>query len=460
MFGPFPAQLQNAIQQNYLQRAFLDPLVNKLGYRSIAEKTEFPGRIGQSITMTRTGLLVPNITPLDPATNNNLDNGITPTQYATEQFTLSVAQYPQQPMLINLMSDMQTIASFAIRNSMNIGVALATANDRLARASLFGAYLSGNTFITASASSVTQAVDDTRGFQTAVLNGVVTAVGSGNPLNITVNGVANTVIGFANDSVNVSTTTQTGGMSGTITLGTTASTTAGQAVVSVYAPLIVRPNARATSYALQSTDLLTMQAIRSAIASLVNNSVPTVNGAYNLFLNQSSMNQLQQDSEFQLLNRGVDVRDPTYENAWINSNFLMCRFIQTTETYVQAPGAVDGSITVPQGIQRPIVCGKDALVEGIFTAGLDAVKGLNEQMGIGDTRNSPNMSLLTDSRYMNLGYYYHIRPPIDALGQIITQTGNYVGGFTVPTDTTTTPAIIPTASNSYFKRAVIIETAA
>jgi hypothetical protein len=50
------------------------------------------------------------------------------------------------------------------------------------------------------------------------------------------------------------------------------------------------------------------------------------------------------------------------------------------------------------------------------------------------------------------------REPIDALKQVVTQSWSYIGGFVAPTDTTTTPNTVPTASNAAFKRAAIIET--
>lgn len=40
-FGPFPAQLQNAIQQNFLERAFMEALHNILAYREIPDKEVF-----------------------------------------------------------------------------------------------------------------------------------------------------------------------------------------------------------------------------------------------------------------------------------------------------------------------------------------------------------------------------------------------------------------------------------
>jgi len=462
-FGPNGAILNNAIQTNMLQKAFVDPLVNKLMYREISDKEEFEGRMGYTITKTRMGLMIPNLTPLAANQNTNIDNGMTPIQYSDEQYTIGIAQYPQPAPDVNLMDDEVTIASFAMANSERLGVAQATCVDRLARNVLFNAYMSGNTFITATASSVTQNVDDTRGFQTVVVSttqtgGTVVPVSPSAPLAVFVNGVANTVIGFTNDVTNISTVAGIGGTSGTITLGTTASTTAGQAVVSGFAPLVVRPNGRVSSYALQAGDLFNMTSMLAAVSYLRNNAVPKVRGKYNCYLNSTSMNQLFQDPEFQILNRGRGVDDPVYKDAEVYE-FLDIRLIQTTETYVQPAGQVDASVTVPQSVQRPIVCGAGALIENVFTKGLNAIKNLQGNEEIGRTEDSAPMRLLLPEKVSKMGFYYHIRPPIDRLGQIMSQTSNYVGGFVVPTDTTTTNAIIPTASNAYYKRAVIIETA-
>jgi hypothetical protein len=49
------------------------------------------------------------------------------------------------------------------------------------------------------------------------------------------------------------------------------------------------------------------------------------------------------------------------------------------------------------------------------------------------------------------------REPLDALKQVVTQTWSYMGGFCVPTDTTTNPNTVPTSSNSAQKRGIIIE---
>src|SRR5580658_7775295 len=160
-FGPFGAALTNAIQQNFLQREFIDSLLNILVYREVADKEVFPGRIGDTITKTRMGLMIPNTTPLNPNTNTNLDNGLQPQQYSDEQYQLAIYQYPQLAPDINLADDETTIAAFAMRNAHNLGITQATALDRVSRNTLFNSYMSGNTAISVAANSVTQSVDDT-----------------------------------------------------------------------------------------------------------------------------------------------------------------------------------------------------------------------------------------------------------------------------------------------------------
>lgn len=457
-FGPNLANLQNAIQQNFLERAFIEALHPILQYRMIADREDFPGRIGTSMTLTRVGLMIPNTTPLNPSTNTNIDNGLIPQQYSDEQYTLSIFQIPQVAPPINLMDDEVTIAAFLMKNAENLGIASAQSIDRTARAQLFNAYMSGNTVITASAGPVsTVSIDDTRGFQTVVVNGNVVSVSGSNPLPVFINNVLVNVTAFTNDVVNVSSALITGGTSGTITVSAPITVVAGQSVIGAFAPVIIRPSNRTTTAALTGTDIFNMQTMRNAVTYLRNNAVPTIDGRYNCYVNATSMNQLFADPEFQLLNRGTSTRDPVYESAWVMSDFLDMRFFQTTETYVQPPQG-GAPVPVPQTIQRPIVCGKGALIEGIFTKGLDAVRNMS-QGGVGEVSAIESFGNILGERSMTEGFYMYLRKPIDQLGQIVTQTTSYVGGFTVPTDVTTTTQQIPTASNAYYKRAVIIETA-
>lgn len=466
-FGPFPATLGAAIQENYLERGFIDSLRPNLVFRAVADFEMFPGRIGDSISKTRVGLMQPNTVPLDPSSNTNIDNGLTPVNYSVEQYSLSIAQYPQVAPNINLMDDEVTIASFAMRNAVNLGIATESAVDTLARVSLFNRYMGGNTVVTATlgAPGVTIQVDDVRGFQEVVVNGQVVPVSPTNPLAVSINGTVYSITAFTVDVVNVSSAISVGGISGTITASANISVvdgTAGNLVLASNAPLIIRPNGRASTDNLISTDFFNMSSILAGVAYLRNNAVPTIDGKYNLYLDATSMQELYADPEFQILNRGVSVRDPSYQNAFVYE-FLDCRIISTTQMVIQSPQTT-APVPVLTSVHRPIMCGAGCLVEAVFQKGLEAIRNMSSGNSLADMSNvnmfnNPfNINVVRNVKDMSMaGMYMYVRHPLDRLGQIISQTANYTGGFVVPTDVTTTSNVILTAGNAAYKRAVIFE---
>lgn len=77
----FPAALQPIIQQGFLEREFETALKSRLGYRLIADREEFAVGIGETLTKTRAGLKPSVTVPLAAATNTNLDNGLTATNW-------------------------------------------------------------------------------------------------------------------------------------------------------------------------------------------------------------------------------------------------------------------------------------------------------------------------------------------------------------------------------------------
>lgn len=91
-------------------------------------------------------------------------------------------------------------------------------------------------------------------------------------------------------------------------------------------------------------------------------------------------------------------------------------------------------------IRRPIICGQGALIEGDFAG-----------MGAADVAPADSIVAMVD------GVAMVTREPIDRLQQIIAQSWYWIGGFTAPSDTTTNPATVPTATNAAYKRAVLVE---
>jgi hypothetical protein len=432
----FPAALQPIIQQGFLDREFEMALKSRLGYRLIADREEFAVGIGETLTKTRAGLKPSVTTPLAAQNNTNLDNGLVPTSWGVEQYTISLNFYAATQDL-NMVTSRVGIATQFLQNAATNGEQAARSLDELARNALFAPYFGGNTRVTATLTSAGPSVqvDDIRGFQTVFSNGVQQPVSATYPLAATVGGELYEVVGVTPDAITAS--LAPGGISGQLLVSTNVSVadgTAGNAVQAATASSIVRPANRATTAALQATDTLSMGNLLDAVALLRRNAVPLVDGVYNCYLDPVSARQLFADPDFKQLFQGATSSNPVFRQGMV-SDFLGLRFITTTEAYVQAHPTFQNLY-----VRRPIVCGQGALIEGDF-AGMaaDDVAPKDSLVNVID-----NVAMVT-------------REPIDRLQQIIAQSWYWIGGFCAPSDTTTTPLTVPTATNANYKRAVMLE---
>jgi hypothetical protein len=455
----FPNVLLPAIQQGYLEREFLEPLKSVVAYRSIADREEFPSYSGETITKTRRGLLTPVTTFANPSQiNTNFDNGMSPNNWGVEQFTLTLGQL-NDTLDLNLAMEKIGIKKRFLDNARAQGEQAKQSLDRVARNALFNGYMGGNTRVTTTLGSAgtTVRVDDLRGFvqvpgvgaigtialssPTAPLNASPTMlpVSQATPLTVTIGANVYSVIGYAADANNISTTAITGGVSGTLTCSTNvtvADGTIGNTVQAATACTMIRPSGRANTGLLQATDTISLAAIMDAVQQLRANAVPELDGAYNCYLPPKSERQLFADPEFQLLYRGTGFQTPEYKQLNVKDG-MGIRFIRTTEVFLQPATWLSSGINV----YRPILAGKGALVEGVFVGGMDDAQGGNQ---ISYTK-------------MVDGIKYVVRPPLDRLSDIIAQSWKWIGGFCTPSDVLTNANIVPTASNAALKRAIVIE---
>jgi hypothetical protein len=432
----FPPALQPIIQQGFLEREFQQALRSRLGYRAVADREEIAVGIGETLTKTRAGLKPSVTTPLSPSTNTNLDNGLTPTSWGVEQYTLTLNFYAATADL-NMVTSRVGIASQFLQNAYTNGEQAARSLDELSRNALFNAYFGGNTRVRTSltAAGPTVQVDDIRGFQNVFVNGLQVPVSATNPLTVTVGADVYTLVAATADATNVSTSPN--GISGQLTFSSNVSVSDGAAYSSVQAATgsaILRPAGRTNTSLIQANDSLTMGNLLDAVATLRKNAVPEIDGVYNCYLDPVSARQLFADPDFKTLFTGATSSNAVFHDGMVN-DFLGLRFIPTTEAFVQAHPTIAGL-----NVRRPIVCGQGALIEGDFA-------------GIGADDVAPKDSIVTivDSVAMVT------REPIDRLQQIIAQSWYWIGGFCAPSDTTTTPLTIPTATNAAFKRAVMVE---
>ncbi|HJP68275.1 MAG TPA: hypothetical protein VJ846_05180 [Sphingomicrobium sp.] len=446
-----PAALQSVIQTGFLEHQFGLPLKAKLGFRAIADREPFTANIGETITKTRTGLLPAITSAMAPAANSDITSGLTPQNYSVEQYILSIAQYAAN-MQLNVVTQKVAIADLFLRNAFALGEQAFRSVDTLAQQTLFNTYMGGNTRVrtTLGAPATTISVDDIRGFQNTLNSaGQVVAVSVANPVNVTVGSDVYSLTGAAADGSNVS--TAPGGISGTLTFSgnvTVADGTAGNPVVSAVAPYVVRPStssgnvmASTTAAISSSNDInngkLTMQMVLNAKATMSANGVPVVDatGMYHLYVDPLQATGLYSDPAFQQFFRG-QVTTEEYRQGVI-AELLGVRIEETNLNPVQTLAGVGT-------IRRGLLVGQGALVEGIFTD-----QAYSEAM---DTVDKDDLITIVD------GIAHVTREPLDALKQVVTQTWSYIGGFVVPTDTTTNPNTIPTASNAAAKRGVLLET--
>lgn len=432
----FPPSLQPIIQMGFLEREFQQALQSRLGYRACADREEIAVGIGETLTKTRAGLKPSVTSPLPAAANTNFDNGLTPTAWGVEQYTLAINHYAATTDL-NMVTSRVGIASQFLQNAYANGEQAARSLDELARNALFSAYFGGNTRVrtTLGSAGTSVSVDDIRGFQTAFVNGVQQPVSGSNALTITIGSNAYTLTSATADPTNVSTAPN--GVSGVLTFTNSipvSDGTAGNPVLAANASVVIRPSQRSTTAMLTASDTMTMSCLLDAVAKLRLNAVPEIDGVYNCYLDPVSARQLFADPDFKQLFQGATSSNQVFQQGLVNP-FLGLRFISTTEAYVQPHPSLAGLM-----VRRPIVCGQGALIEGDFA-------------GMAESDIAPKDSIVN----IVDGVAMVTREPLDRLQQIIAQSWYWIGGFCAPSDTTTNPITIPTATNAAFKRAVMLE---
>ncbi len=444
-----PTALQSIIQQNFLQREFMQALRPMMGYRRLAERRPFGARIGETITMTRAGLLGAITTPLAPASNTDFTSGLTAQNWATEQFTLGINQYAANQM-VNLVTSQVDISNLFLQNARTLAEQAAFSVETLAATAIYQPYMGGNTFVatTLGAAGTTIDVDNINGFQYALNNeGQPVPVSSTYPINVVVGTDTYSLVSAVASGTNTSTTPY--GVSGTLTFSTSvtvADGTAGNAVTSSVGSRVVRPYANsngamaATTSAFAATPgdydnnaALTMKQVEQAMTNLrMNNVRPLRSGKYLMLLSPQQMMGLYSDPAFQYLYRGVPGAAP-----FTDGDITEMPGVTLKITNISPIQTVSGNV-----VQRGLVAGEGALVEGVYT-----------DVGYRYADMGADMDMITIAE----GIAHITREPLDALKQVVTQTWSYIGGFVAPTDVTTNPTTLPTATNAYYKRAVVVE---
>lgn len=444
------AQVRDLVQTNLLERSFKDALFPNLMYRGEAAPQQWPGNLGDTIIMSRAGLMKPKLRALQPGVDP------TPSTYAVEQWDASIQQWAD-----TVDNHMPTSAVAAVdlflRNAHQLGLAGGMTLNRLARNQLFAAALSGWT--TASAQSTAGQfvlhVNRLNGFTKARTPGLAGAaqvrfspVSSANPLPI--------VAILDNGALHVTTVT---GFTPT-TLGD--ETGPGNLTIADAIPGGRTVNARAAVYAddrtsivrvgggnsvdslTASVDILDMAAIRSAVARFRTQNVPAhADGLYHCHLDPTGEAHLFASHEFQRLNTSLP--DYVIYKTFAIGQLLGCAFFRNSESPL--PETVDsgttgvfsqddpfagelyvGGVNTGAKVHRALLTGQG----GLFEYYLDKQKLLTEvgvNGKVGDFRITNNgIQVIMD----RIGLV--IRAPLDRLQQMVSTSYQFIGSWVAPTD--------------------------
>jgi hypothetical protein len=410
-----PAGLQAMIQDGLLEATFDNALRPDFLFPSAAIADPVAGAVGQRVTRTRTGLLAPTTTAItgsDPSAQT----------YAIEQYSGVLDQYGNS-IDTNMLGSATSQASKFVRDIQTLGVNAGQSLNQLARNRLYGVYAGGRTWCRTAdgGSNTTIDVQSVDGFEFVLVNGVPTAVSASNPLNVTINGVANTVTGVDRPNRR-------------LTLGTGRVDVQGDPVVASNAPVSIRPNTRNTGFNITTGDAATVGLFFDAVARLRAMNVPTfADGTYQAHVDSVTMRQLLSDTEFRQAFQSQGPSD-TYSQGRLTI-FGGVTFVLNIEVPTVTG---DGQTNT---VRRPIVLG----AEPIIAMPLEGQGQLLAGTGVEDV---PGISLIEVAPQMEVALI--VRPPQDRLQQVVSSSWAWTGDFAIPTDSTTGDTAIA-------KRAVVIE---
>jgi hypothetical protein len=425
----FNAGVVSAIQDRTLQRTFRDPLFPRLLFRLEAVAELWPVNLGANQTFTRAGIIAPTTRPISP-------NAEVPTvQYPIEQWEATAQQFGRA-IDTHMPTSYVTLASQYLRNMHQLGCHAGQSINRVVRDKLYNCYVAGNTVVVAAGygGGAALPVQNLAGFTRRLFNGRPTIVSATNPLAVTVNGVANTVIGFtsniAGDEIH----------SGTLTLGAAVGVTAGRvAVLAANRSQILYSGGGTRVDDVASTDQFRMADIRAQIAQLQYDNVPThEDGSYHYHLDPISQSQIFGDNEFQRLNQSMP--DYIHYRKFAIAFLLGATFYRNNECPTVATVSEDPTdgfttafeTTNPAGVvlHRPIVTGQGAIEEKF----LDESKYISEagvQGKIGEfSVVNGGMQIMTERIRLIL------RAPMDRLQQTTSAAWSMSGDWAIPTDQT------------------------
>lgn len=461
---PF-AELAPVIEDGTIQQVIKSSLSSSLRFGMEFEETEqWPGQLGQTMTIPRSRPLAYDEEELAPATDP---------EYRVQKYEEMNAVCAKFAQAIKL--DM-TVGKVALKsyfaNRMNeLTQSMAFKLNAARRRKLFTGYEGGHSIANnAAAPGTSLQVASINGF-THQLNadGKILPISADNPKPIRI-GVSTYALVTA---VSAADPLFPFGR-GTLTLSANATWAVGDPVVAMDASHRVYVGSGSTIDAIGTTDILTLQAIRDAIVRLEEDSIPKhSDGTYWVHLTPTAKSQLWSDPEFQNLLRG-NLRDAAAAK-YVLAEVMGCTFVENNEvprlanaSGVQASRSSAPSARLHKGVYSEIINagGRPVTYTMITGGGLGKTwfidpRGLASAAGLNGVEYY-GMQVSTDNMTMVLENYVRmlIAAPRDDLREQVPANGLFMGDFMLYSDFfggSYSPNMdLATTQNPRFKRAATV----
>jgi hypothetical protein len=450
-----PPSILKLVQEGLLERAFHDGLFPALQYRAEAMVEEWPANTGQSIFMSRPGLLKPVVKPLQP--------GVDPLPQAVsyEQWEARLDRFGST-IDTHMPTSATSNANLFLRNIHQLGLQAGQSLNRIPRNSLFKAYLSGQTALIDAtlAGDTTIHVASVNGFTDVVIPGSTVRpapVSAATPLPISIVGAAdNTVVGFVLDNPNDSFGP------GVLSLGAAvgAALAARAPVLSSARPDVLRSGGGDSIDAISAADTFVLQDAINAVNKLRRHNVqPHEDGYYHAHISPDSNAQVFTDPAFQRLNTALPEHH-IYHEGFIGTISGIMFFMNTESPDNLNSGdltATSASARYAEDIGAEVINASNVKIGRIFVSGRGALyekwlpesnyiseAGVTGKVGEFDVVNGGIAVLAERIRLV-------LRAPIDRLQDLVAATWSISTSFPVPSDVTSG------SGPQRFKRAIVIE---
>lgn len=458
-----PPTIINLVQSGLIERAFYDALFPELKFRAEAQFEEWPANTGTELFQSRPGLLAVNTTPLRPGVDP------TPQTLSWEQWRIILERFGDT-IDVNTQDNAVAVANLFYRTIQQLGLQAGQSMNRVPRDTLFKAYCSGQTVLTAAAAAIdTQVhVASLNGFSDFILLGTdvrptLVSVAHPMPCTLGTGGAAQTVNVIATVPDNALDPDGPGWLVLNAAIGG-GGVLARTPIVTPYAPLTIRVGGGASVDAVGAADTFTMQNAIVAANLLRNNNVPPHDdGTYHAHIAPTVNAQAFTDTAFQRLftsmpdseemKRGVlgTIGNVKFilnsENPqWQQGN---CGALTSTSTGSALYGSSIGAEVMNHtgvAIARTIVTGKGALYErGLDEKNYQTEAGVTGKIGEFQIVNS-GMSINTQRISLI------IRAPLNRTQNMVSCTWTTSTGFACPSDAAS-------GTTARYKRAIVIECA-